>query len=167
MAIPQDVIDRGILTVYLDTPKELEEDVKVYNRIMDENKSKMRLLREIEDGFLILNPIVVVTVFATSLFNNTFLGRPVMTALLILSAAVYVIFGIYKRYLFTVAIANLPILPLNWMPVAVLIVANVVFLIWYYKMCEPLKRIRGYPDFRVISIVYKKGKEPKGNDERK
>lgn len=167
MEIPQEIIDKGILKVFLDTPKELEEAVKEYNKEVRKGKPKMKLLREIEEGFLILNPLVVVTVFVTSLFNNTFLGRPVMTALLIINVAVYVFLGINKRYLFTVAIANVPILPLNWMPVTVLIAADVVFLIWYYRSLEPLKDARGYPDFRVIDIIYEKVKDPRNKDERK
>ena len=166
MEIPQEIIYSGVLRVFLDTPRELEEAVKEYNKEMLECKPKMKLIHQIEDGFLIVNPIAAIGIFVASLSSNKFLGPALMIALMIISAAVFVTLGLYKHYLFTVALANAPLLLLNWLPAAILIVADVIFLVWYYKLLEPLKNRRGYPDFRVIDITYSKAKEPRNKNER-
>ena len=166
MEIPQDVIYGGILRVYVDTPNELVVAVKEYNKEMEECKPKMKLIHQIEDGFLILNPVIAITIYVASLIDNTFLGPVLMTILLIISLAVYATLGLYKHYLFTVALANAPLLLFNWLPAAILIAADVGFLVWYYKVLEPLKKRRGYPDFRVIDITYSKAKEPRNKNER-
>lgn len=166
MEIPQDVIYGGVLRVFLDTPRELEEAVKEYNKEMNECRPKMKLIRQIEDGFLIVNPIIAITIYVASLIDNTFLGPALMTVLLIISLAVYATLGLYKHYLFTVALANAPLILFNWLPAAILIAADVIFLVWYYKLLEPLKTKRGYPDFRAIDIVYSKSMDPRNKNER-
>ena len=166
MEIPQDVIYGGVLKVFLDTPRELEEAVKEYNKEMKECQPKMKLIRQIDDGFLIVNPIAAIGIFVASLSSNTFLGPALMIALMIISLAVYATLGLYKHYLFTVALANTPLLLFNWLPAAILIGVDVGFLIWYYKVLEPLKTKRGYPDFRVIDITYSKTKDPRNKNER-
>ena len=161
MEIPQEIIYSGVFKVFLDTPKELEEAVKEYNKEIKECQPKMKLIRQIDDGFLIVNPIAAIGIFVASLSSNTFLGPALMIALMIISAAVFVSLGLYKHYLFTVALANTPLLLFNWLPAAILIVFDVGFLVWYYKLLEPLKTKRGYPEFRVIDIIYEKVKDPR------
>ena len=50
----------GVLTVYTDTDPELEREVKEYNKMMYDCRKKMKLISELEFGYFILNPVVVV-----------------------------------------------------------------------------------------------------------
>ena len=164
MEIPQDIIHEGVCRVYNDTPKELEETVKEYNKEMRECKSKMKLAHEIEDGFLIANPLAVIAIYATQ--RETFFINPALAAgLLTLCAAVYAVLGVYKRYLWSIVLVDLPLLLLSPL-IGILLAADIGLLVWYNKVREPLKDKRGYPDFIVIEISYEKRNMPQIVEDR-
>lgn len=165
MEIPQDVIHEGVLRVYADTPKELEEAVKDYNNEMRECKPKMKLVREIEDGFLIFNPLAVIAIYATQ--RETFFINPALAAgLLTLCAAVYAVLGIYKRYLWSIVLVDVPLLLLSPLYIGILLAVDIGILIWHNKIHEPLKQNRNYPDFITIEITYMKGNAPQIVEEK-
>ncbi|MDE6728808.1 MAG: hypothetical protein K2J80_12870 [Oscillospiraceae bacterium] len=165
MEIPQEIFDGKKLIVFLDTPSELEKAVKEYNKEMKRCKPKMKLVHMIEDAFLILNPLVVIAVYAIN--RRGFFTNPALAAgLLTLCAGVYVTLGIMKRYLWSVALVTVPLLLLDWR-IAFLLAADIILLLWYNKLIEPLKLVRGYPDFIEIGITYEKSRKPQTIDERK
>lgn len=165
MEIPQEILYGKVCRVYRDTPKELEEAVKEYNKVVNECKPKMRLAHGIEDGFLILNPLAVIAIYATQ--RKTFFLNPALAAaLLTLCAAIYFILGIYRRYLWSVALVDVPLLLLSPLYIGLLLAVDIGLLIWYNKVREPLKDKCGYPDFILIEIVYEKGTAPQIVEDR-
>lgn len=165
MEIPQDILHEGVCRIYIDTPKEIEEAVKEYNKEANECKPKMRLARAIEDGFLIFNPLAVIAIYATQ--NRTFFHNPALAAaLLTLCAVVYFVLGIIKRYLWAVVLVDVPLLLLSPLYIAILLVADIGLVLWHDKIHEPLKNKRGYPDFYLIETVYEKGRMPQIVEDR-
>lgn len=165
MEIPQEVINSGVFRVFLDTPKELENAVIDYNREIKECKPKMKLVHRIEDFFLIMNPLAVIAIYATQ--RETFFINPMLAAaLLTLCAAVYAVLGIYKRYLWSIVLVDLPLLLLSPLYIGLLLAVDIGLLIWYNKVREPLKLKRGYPDFILIEIVYEKRGAPQIVEDR-
>ena len=165
MEIPQDILHERVCRIYADTPKELEEAVKEYNKEINECKPKIKLVREIEDGFLILNPLVIIGVYATQR-AEFFINPALAAALLTLCAAVYFVLGILKRYLWAVVLVDVPLLLLSPLYIGILLAVDIGLLAWYNKVHNPLKDKRGYPDFIVIEIVYEKGRMPQIVEDR-
>lgn len=165
MEIPQDVLHDGVCRIYTDTPKELEEAVKEYNKESKECKPRMQLARKIEDGFLILNPLAVIAIYATQL--KTFFANPALAAaLLTLCAAVYFILGIIKRYLWAVVLVDVPLVLLNPLYITILLAVDIGLVLWHDKVLKPIKSRRGYPDFYLIEIIYEKGRAPQIVEDR-
>ena len=165
MEIPQDILHEGVCRIYLDTPKELEEAVKEYNKKSKECKPKMKLARKIEDGFLILNPLAVIAIYATQL--KTFFANPALAAaLLTLCAVVYFVFGIIKRYLWAVVLVDVPLVLLSPLYIGILIAVDIGLVLWHDRIREPLKNRCGYPDFILIEIIYEKGQAPQIVEDR-
>ena len=166
MELPQEIIDEGKLIIFIDTPLEYEKAAKEYNKQASECRKTMKLVHQIEDVLLILNPLAVIAIYATSL--KVFFSNPALAAaLLTLCAGVYIILGLKKRYIWAIPLANVPLLLLNWLPIAVLLVADIGLLLWYNKVIEPLKTKLGYPDFFEVRISYEKRRKPQTFDERK
>lgn len=161
MEIPQDAIYRGTFTVYLDTPMELEKAVKEYNKVTGINRCIMKRVREIKEGFLILNLVSALAIIVIGIFENLL----VSAATFVLCAAVYV-FGIKKGYLIIVPIVNLSIVLLYWQPAVILILFDAGLLLWYYKNLEPIKNAPGYPEFRTIDLVYERRNQPQAIDKK-
>ena len=159
MNIPSEVIERGTLTVYLDTPSGLETAVREHNKQMSECRRKMKRLRELELAFAVMN-LLVTAVIAAACAETVFRVPLLSIALLAAFAAVYVIFAIAKGNYIIPTIAALPLLILDWRFAFVLAADAIVTAIREF-MLRPLKAERGYPLFPDVRIIYEKVNAPK------
>ncbi len=164
MEVPQEIIDDGRLIVFIDTPNELEKAVLEHNKQMKQCAEKMKVVRGIETFFLIFNPLAVIADYAMHL--RTFFANPALAAgLLILYFGVGAVLGIGKRYLWSVMLVTVPLLMLD-LHIAFVIALDIPLLLWYNKTIEPLRTVRGFPDFHVIRVTYEKRRKPQTIKER-
>lgn len=164
MEVPQEVIDDGKLIVFIDTPNELEQAVKEHNELMKSCAEQMKKVHILEDLMIIFTPLAVIAVYVTHL--KEFFSDPALAAgLLVLFFGIGIFLGICKRYLWAIGLSAVPLLLLDWHIIFVVLL-DVVLLLRYNKLIEPLKDVRCFPDFHVIHITYEKRRKPQTIKER-
>ena len=152
----------GILTVYTDTVPELEREVKEYNELMSVCRKKMKRVSELEFGYVILNPVVIVPLLVLDSYtsNNIQLGNIGPMAVLIAFAATFLYFTIPKKNLVIPTAVSL-LLPFLDIKFAILTAADSILAVWHTLLLKSLKQIDGYPAFSEIFIKYERFSEKK------
>ena len=106
--ISQDIINKGVVTIYPDTDLKVLEDVKIYNKQMDINRTNIKHLSEIRFGYLVLNITVLFSMFA-GVANDAFsrLGIGVSIGIVVLYLTTLIIFLVFKENLTISTIGSL------------------------------------------------------------
>lgn len=113
---------------------------------------------------IILTPLAVIAVYVTHL--HAFFSDPALAAgLLLMFFGIGVFLGIGKRYLWAIGLSAVPLLLLDWHIIFVVLL-DIVLLLQYNKLIEPLRPVRCFPDFHLIRITYEKRRKPQTIKER-
>lgn len=166
MDIPQEVIDSGVCTVYLNTDPELVIAVEKHNDKMGIARKFRRKLRLLEKVFLALN-IAMPIVFGMMPTGVIYLINPRLewlewTALGVFAAA-YLIFGLWRRNCIAVTVISSLLLLMD-ARCALMTGVDIVLTVFREKGVRTLKGAEGYPRFSMIQIEKKDCKEPKNHE---
>lgn len=163
MEIPQEVLDSGVCTVYLNTDPELLISVERYNEKMGIARRFRRKLRLLERVFLALN-IAMPIIFGVMPTGVIYLIDPRLEwlewAALGAFAAAYLVFGLWRRNLIAVTVAS-ALLLLTDARCALLTGVDIVLTVFREKGVQTLISAEGFPFFRPIQIEKKDCKAPK------
>lgn len=163
MEIPQEVLESGVCTVYLNTDPELLISVEKYNERMLIARKFRRKVFLLEKAFLALN-IGMLIIFGMMPTGVIYLINPRLewlewTALGVF-AAVYLVFGLWRRNFIAVTAAS-ALLLLTDVRCALMLGVDIVLMVFREKGVRTLKKAEGFPFFRPIQIEKKDCKEPK------
>lgn len=163
MEIPQEVLDSGVCTVYLNTDPELLISVEKYNEKMAIARGFRRRLRLLERVLLALN-IAMPIIFGVMPTGVIYLINPRLEWLEWTSlgafAAAYLVFGLWRRNFIAVTIAS-TLLLLTDARCALLLGVNIILTVFREKAVKTLIGAEGFPFFRPIRIEKKDCKAPK------
>ena len=166
MEIPQEVLDSGVCTVYLNSDPELLISVEMYNERMGIARKFRRKIFLLEKAFLTLN-IAMPIVFGMMPTGVIFLINPRIEwlewAALGVFAAAYLIFGLWRRNFIAVTIFSALLLLMD-ARCALMVGVDIVLTVFREKGVRTLKRAEGYPRFSKIQIEKKDCKAPKNRD---
>lgn len=163
MEIPQEVLESGVCTVYLNTDPELLFSVESYNNKMAIARKFRRKVWLLERVFLTLN-IGMPIIFGMMPMGVIYLINPRMewlewTALGAFAAA-YLVFGLLRRNFIAVTIAS-ALLLLTDARCALMVGVDIVLTVFREKGVKTLKSAEGFPFFRPIKIEKKDCEAPK------
>lgn len=166
--IPAGAIAEGRISIYLDTPAEVENAVKRYNEHMLECGRRLKRAARFKDGILVLTPLVCAAIIAGSFLglNSTvsLLWSDSFSVFVLLAvAAAYVYFGYFRDDIRAVVIASAALTCVQWYAV-IIFAANALLYIIYRHITEELKAEKEYPAFNRIIIRYEKFNEPRGGE---
>ena len=168
MEIPQEVLDSGVCTVYLNSDPELLISVELYNERMGIARKFARKIFLLEKAFLALN-IAMPIVFGMMPTGVIFLINPRIEwlewAALGTFAAAYLIFGLLRRNFIAVTIFSALLLLMD-ARCALLLGVNIILTVFREKGVRTLKRTQGFPRYRKIQIEKKDCKAPKNRDNK-
>lgn len=162
MNIPDEAVKKGYITIYLDTDREIVSAVDEYNDHLGKCRIKMKYIQEIEFGYMILNPLIILCLIVASPENIFRDSVAIPIILLLVYAAVYVAFALVKKnyIISTIFMALLIFLDIKF---GIVLAADIILTILHKKFSEPLKAEPGYPNFADIRITYERRNSP-GND---
>lgn len=149
-------IKNGSITIYTDTDPEVERAAAEYNKLMTSCRRQMKIVKEVEFALSILNPLVIVCMYAGS--AETVWQRPVLALILLLiNAVVFVAFVLVRKnfIITTAASAVMMVLDIRF---AILAAADIVLLVIYMALNKKMKSKPGYPSFVNVRIDYKRYK---------
>lgn len=150
---------KGFITLYSDTDERVEKSIEAYNREMGDSRVMRRNVKNIEMGFVTVNPLLVVCIFAATAdeIKASLILGVILLAVFIIGFAV---FGLMKpNYpIATVFVAPLLILDIRY---GILLLADILLAVWHTISNGRLKRRQGYPAFADIRITYDRNPEPK------
>ena len=158
MELPAEVIKKGRITVYNDTPFEIVKAAEEYNKHLYECRKKSKFVEEIEFGYLVMNLLLGLTVSA--LVAQTALETPFVTIpIMLLNAFSYIFFAFIKRNLMlsTICAALFIVVNLLYIP---LVVADFVLFFMHRHIIEELKKEPAYPSFAELQVHYERGNKP-------
>ncbi len=130
----------GFTTIYADTPEQVERQIGAYNRQMEECRFRKKRLKLIEEGYFILN-LVLVTVTAV-VQMDVLLKRPLFFApAAVIWAVCFVMFGLVnlKPAVTTAALIPLAVLDPRFL---IIIAADVIFTVPHYRLHRHRDKIR-------------------------
>lgn len=163
MEIPQEVLESGACTVYLNTDPELVFSVENYNNKMAIARKFGRKVWLLERVFLALN-IGMPIIFGMMPTGVIYLINPRIEwlewAALGTFAAAYLLFGLWRRNFIAVTIAS-ALLILTDARCSLMLGVDIVLTVFREKGIRTLKKAEGFPFFRPIKIEKKDCKEPK------
>lgn len=167
--IPADAIKTGQISIFLDTPSDMEKNVKSYNDIMFERRCSIKLMKKLKNIIIYSTPFAYFVILVYGLIikplenmfidGQVFWSHPLFIFIMAASALAY-FFGIWKDNLLVVALsgAAFPLIHLVALPVSVM---NIVLYAVYQHIDKPLKTEKEYPLFAPIIIHYEKFNTPK------
>lgn len=158
MELPEDVLKKGRITVYKDTPFELVKAAEEYNRYLEECRRKSRFVEEIEFGYLVMNLILVLCL--TALFADSVVENPLVSVpIILLNIFAYIYFSVIRRnFLFsTICTALFVIINLLFF---ILLTADLIFCFMHRHITEELKKEPAYPAFAELQIHYDRRSTP-------
>lgn len=150
---------KGFVTIYSDTDERVEKSIEAYNREMGDSRVMRRNVKNIEMGFVTVNPLLVICIFAGTADE---LKASIFLAVILF--AVFVIgfagFGLLKpNYpIATAFVAPLLILDIRY---GILLLADILLAVWHTVSNGKLKRRQGYPAFADIRMTYDRNPAPK------
>lgn len=126
-------------------------DARAYNDFAFECRRKMNIVKELEEAFLIVNPVLMIimyTLFFITVFNKFY----VAVVLFALQTLSLVVVAFKKNYLLHTASSLLMVL-LEWR-FLIIFVINVAIIYIINRVEKPLKKKAGYPKFYDVRIIY-------------
>lgn len=165
--IPAEAIKTGQISIFLDTPSEIEKAVERYNDIMFEHRRLMKRITMLKDIIMYITLIIWLgllvydkAICILGLSNLGIQDYQICIFIMVAVAIVYIYFGILKGNVRAVALASvaLSMIYITVLPVCVL---NLVFYVIYQHFDTPLKKEREYPLFAPIIIHYERFNTPK------
>lgn len=167
--IPSEAIKTGQISIFLDTPSEVEKAVEKYNNIMLERKRLMKRAKMLKDIIMYITPIIWLGLLVYDKLIKQFDGSglgfqnyPFCIFIMIAVAVVYIYFGIVKGNICAVALASVA-LSIVYVVVLPICALNLVLYAIYRHIDTPLKTEREYPVFAPIIIRYEKFNSPRVN----
>lgn len=154
----------GRITIYSDTPQSVEKAVSDYNERMGWCRVKRHHFQELNFALLVINPVVVISIsaaMADSVFSKPLFGL----VMLIAFAVTYLVFGVVKNNHIVVTFFAALLILLDWR-FAILLAADVVLDILYYRLKSELVSQPGYPGFMDILVFYERSPKPKEINEK-
>ncbi len=149
----------GFTTIYSDTAETVERQIQAYNKQMDECRFRKKRLRQIEEGYFILNIVFVGVITAVQI--DVLMGRPLLfAAAAAIWAVCFVIFGLIsvKPAATTAAVIPLAILDPRFF---ILAAADVILAVPQYRIGKALRLRQGYPAFTDIAVKHERTPAPK------
>ena len=140
----------GFTTIYTDTAESVERQIEAYNRQMTECRFKKKRLRQIEEGYFILNIVLVGVITAVQL--DVLIEHPLFfAAAAAIWAICFVLLGFVnaKPAVTTAAVIPLAVLDPRFF---ILFAADVILAAVQYRLGKNLKLRQGYPAFTDILI---------------
>ena len=158
MSVPEEIIKKGIVTIYNDTPPALVRDIDAYNKRAVELRVGMKHVRELRFGYKIFSALTVFSLcFAKP---ETVFERPVLAVcFLCIYAVLFVLFACVKNEFFLSTAAAALLLPLD-LTFAILLAADAVLYVLHERIHWPLKQEPGYPEFFPIHTHYEDTNTP-------
>lgn len=167
--IPQDALDKGQIKIYLDTPLEIENAVKEYNKRMSESKIALRRVEIFKEAIMVMTPMMCLVLSVLGITGNMlgtrvgklmgFWNYPVCISVLAAAVVVYFYWGIWKGYVGVVVAASAALIIVQWLAAAA-IVLNMIFYMIYRHTVGPLKKEKEYPIFSQIVVRYERVNKP-------
>lgn len=163
MNIPQEVLESGVCTVYLNSDPELLFSVESYNNKMAIARKFRRKVRLLERVMLALN-IGMPIIFGLMPTGVIYLINPRIEwlewAALGTFVAAYLVLGLWRRNFIALTIAS-ALLILTDARCALMLGVDIVLTVFREKGVKTLKTTEGFPHFRTIKIEKKDCKQPK------
>ena len=162
--LPDDIVKKGSVTIYLDTDRKTEENIRNFNNEIDGYRARMKNSEEMRFAFAVTNPLIIAGVTATQaadMFSDS-LKLISGLILLVLYAVLLVVFVVMKENLLVCAAVSFAFIPYCLLFI-LLAVLNVILCLWFMSIRNSLKDKAGYPAFNRIFIRYSRENEPKAD----
>lgn len=158
MELPEEILKKGRITIYNDTPFEVVQAANEYNEHLQKCRKKAKFVEEIEFGYLVMNLILGLCLGA--LFAETALEMPfVSIPIMLLNVFAYIFFGVIKRNLLVCTVCTTLFVFVSIL-YFILVTADFVLFFMHRHITEELKKEPGYPVFAEFQVHYARGAAP-------
>lgn len=149
--IGKEIVDKGV--VVLDRfDIEGYREVKEYNDSIPECERKKKQLTEIKKfGFMIMNPLVVLSLCMVE--SETVFQQGILAIALLIFLGIALIFSLVKNNFKVYTIVSLFLVVLNIRCLFVFF-ANLIFCIMYHRIDAVIRENPGYPNFLKVDIMH-------------
>ena len=165
MRVPNEILQKGYTTFYFDTDPEIVKSVHAYNDRMKECRMGKRFCQEIEQCYLLINPLMVGLMIAFSSYS--LFRHPVWAGIILpVYAIMFIIFFLNKDNMIVSTAFSLLLLFLDWRFSFFLILPNILLTVLHEKKIKVLKTEPGYPIFADICFTFEKMNTPRYDPEK-
>lgn len=126
-------------------------DARAYNDFACECRRKMKIVNELKEAFLIVNPILLISLYVVFTFT-IFEKFIIAMAFLSVQIVTLIITGVKKNYfIHTFSSLSMVLLDPRFL---IIFLMNVVMIYIADRIEKPLKEKAGYPNFYDVRIIY-------------
>lgn len=158
MELPEDVLEKGRITIYRDTPFELVKAAEEYNEHLKKCRKKSGLIVKIEVYYIVLNGVLGLLLTALSI--AVLYELPVIyIPIILLNLFSYVFFTVLKRnFLFSI-ICTVLLVVVNLL-FLILVAMDFLLFFMHRHIRSELKKEPAYPAFAELQVHYDRSAAP-------